>query len=449
MEHLKEKYGIFVAIAMVVGIVIGSGVFFKADDVLIATGGSLPLAILAWFIGGMIMVISAYSFSIAAGRVSKSNGIVDYIEAGYGKRAGFYTGYFLAYIYYPALTGVLAYVAALYTSILFGIEGYGLWGIALIYLGAIVALNYVSPILSGKFQVSATVIKLIPLGLVALVGLVVGLTNGTTVTNFTNTASVATGGGGLATAVLATAFAYEGWIVATSINGELKDAKKTLPKALVIGSLIVMAVYILYYLGLAGTLDNQVFADEGDNAVNIAVSTLFGAFAGTTLTVFVIVSCLGTLNGLMLGTSRSIYSLAFRNQAFRPDYFKEVSPKNNAPKRAILFAVPVMLAWGLIWFGNFEGWFNGFIDTSELPVAFLYAIYIAVYVWIMRTYKEGNVFKRFIAPLLSTAGSIYIMFAAVQKDMFLIFVMIVAVVLLIGLATERTNSRRLRLQEDA
>ena len=448
MEQLKEKYGISVAIAMVVGIVIGSGVFFKADDVLVATGGSLPLAILAWFIGGMIMVVSAYSFSIAARRVSKSNGIVDYVEAGYGKRAGFYTGFFMAYIYYPALTGVLAWVSALYTSILFGIEGYGLWGIALGYLLAIVVLNYLSPILSGKFQVSATVIKLIPLGLVAVVGLIVGLFNGTTVDNFTNTASVATSGGGLATAVLATAFAYEGWIVATSINGELKNAKKTLPRALVIGSLIVMAVYIFYYIGLAGTLENQVFADEGDNAVNLAVSTLFGTFAGTALTVFVIVSCLGTLNGLMLGTSRSLYSLALRGQAIKPEFFKEISSKNNAPKRAILFSVPLMLAWGTIWFGNFEGWFNGFLDISELPIAFLYAIYIAVYVWIMRTFKEGNTFERFVLPLLSTAGSFYIMFAAMQKDMFLIFVLITIGIFLLAATTEFLNTRRLKLQQD-
>jgi hypothetical protein len=94
MKTLKEKYGFFVATSMGVGIVIGSGVFFKADDVLIATGGRLGLTILAWLIGGAIMVVSAYTFSIAARRISKSNGLVDYIEAGYGKNAGFYTGFF-------------------------------------------------------------------------------------------------------------------------------------------------------------------------------------------------------------------------------------------------------------------------------------------------------------------------------------------------------------------
>ena len=441
MSGLKEKFGLATAISMVVGIVIGSGVFFKADDVLTATNGRLSLAILAWLVGGSIMVVSAYTFSLAARKISKSNGIVDYVEAGYGEKAGFYVGYFMAYIYYPTLTGVLAWVSALYTSILFGIEGYGLWYIAIFYLLMIVLMNYLSPILSGKFQVTATVIKLIPLVLVAVVGLVVGLVSGLTLENFSAAAtSVGNTGGGLSAAVLATAFAYEGWIVATSINSELKDAKRTLPKALVLGSLIVIAVYIAYYLGLAGTLSNEVFATEGDNAVNIAVSTLFGSFAGTALTVFVIVSCLGTLNGLMLGTSRSIHSLAFRNKGFFPKYFAQTS-KKDAPGRSILLSLVIMSLWGLVWFGNFEGWFGGFLDTSELPIAFLYAIYLLVYLWIMRSFTELNLWQRFVAPSLSTVGSLYIVYAAVQKDLFLVFAGITVVILLSAFLSEVLNAK--------
>jgi len=441
MSGLKEKFGLATAISMVVGIVIGSGVFFKADDVLIATNGRLSLAIFAWLVGGSIMVVSAYTFSLAARKISKSNGIVDYVEAGYGEKAGFYVGYFMAYVYYPTLTGVLAWVSALYTSILFGIEGYGLWYIAIFYLLMIVLMNYLSPILSGKFQVTATVIKLIPLVFVAVVGLVVGLVSGLTLENFSAAAtSVGNTGGGLSAAVLATAFAYEGWIVATSINSELKDAKRTLPKALVLGSLIVIAVYIAYYLGLAGTLSNEVFATEGDNAVNIAVSTLFGSFAGTALTVFVIVSCLGTLNGLMLGTSRSIHSLAFRNKGFFPKYFAQTS-KKDAPGRSILLSLVIMALWGLVWFGNFEGWFGGFLDTSELPIAFLYAIYLLVYLWIMRTFTELNLWQRFVAPSLSTVGSLYIVYAAVQKDLFLVFAGITVVILLSAFLSEVLNAK--------
>ena len=63
MQGLEKKYGVWTATAMVIGIVIGSGVFFKADDVLAASGGSLPIALLAWLIGGIIMVVTAYVFS--------------------------------------------------------------------------------------------------------------------------------------------------------------------------------------------------------------------------------------------------------------------------------------------------------------------------------------------------------------------------------------------------
>ena len=101
------------------------------------------------------------------------------------------------------------------------------------------AVNALSPKLAGKLQVSTTIIKLIPLFLMAIVGIVVGIANGTLANNFNTLADVGTTSTSpLFASVCATAFAYEGWIIATSINAELKDAKKNLPRALVIGAII-------------------------------------------------------------------------------------------------------------------------------------------------------------------------------------------------------------------
>jgi Amino acid permease. len=119
-QQLTKKYGLLTAIAMVVGIVIGSGVFFKAEKVLTATGGDLPLGILAWIIGGVIMISCAYTFAVMATRYEYVNGIVDYAEATMGKSYGFYVGWFMTMIYYPTLTSVLAWVSARYTAVLFG-----------------------------------------------------------------------------------------------------------------------------------------------------------------------------------------------------------------------------------------------------------------------------------------------------------------------------------------
>ena len=164
MQELKQKYGLLTAIAMVVGIVIGSGVFFKAEKVLSATGGNLPLGIGAWILGGLIVLVCAYTFAILATRYLKVNGIVDYAENAVGKKYAYFMGWFMAFIYYPSLTSVLAWVSARYAGVLFGFDIVGpqVMVIAFVFMVAFYALNTLSPIIAGKFQVSTTIIKLIP-----------------------------------------------------------------------------------------------------------------------------------------------------------------------------------------------------------------------------------------------------------------------------------------------
>ena len=188
MDDLHKKYGFWTATAMVVGIVIGSGVFFKADDVLSASGGNLPTALLAWLIGGSIMVVTAFVFAQIAMRVERVNGLVDYFEAAYGERAGYYVAWFMTMVYYPSLVAVLAWVSANYTVTLFGFSS-GVWGISLFYLVLFFALNIYSPVIAGRWQVSSTVIKMVPLGLIAVVGIVAGLVSGQTMESFTVAAS--------------------------------------------------------------------------------------------------------------------------------------------------------------------------------------------------------------------------------------------------------------------
>ncbi len=449
MRTLTPKFGLWTAVAMIVGIVIGSGIFFKADDVLVASGGSLSLALLAWLIGGLIMVVSVFAFSFAAEKVVRSNGLVDYVEAGFGERVGYYVGWYLTWIYYPSLTGVLAWVSGLYTTVLFGLtsgdpsNAVSTWIFALVYLVLIFALNFFSPKLSGYFQVSAMVIKLVPIGLVAVIGTIVGLISGVTFENFAQAATVVTQeGNGLALAVLATAFAYDGWIAVTTINGELKDAKRNLPLAFVLSSVIIISAYLLYNLGLSSVLENQTFVNEGNNAITIAVQQLFGSFAGTGLIVFVIISCLGTLNGLTLGATRGFYSIAIRGKGFAPDFFTRVNVQSNTPTTSAFAGALLSLLWFVIWFGNFQGWWGAFLDTSELPIALIYGIFILVYIWIMKDFKEASLIKRFGIPLLATSGSIYFIFAAVQKPLFLVFLGIVAVIMGLALVAELRQKAR-------
>ena len=417
MEKLTRKYGLATAICMVVGTVIGSGVFFKAQNVLNATGGNMPLGIAAWAITGLLMIVCSAQFAVMATKYEKVSGVVDYAEAACGKSYGYYLAWFMVNVYYPGMTSVLAWVSARYFGVLFGWSMVGPEVLALsgCFLVASYTMNALSPKLAGKFQVSATVIKLIPIFLMAVVGTVVGLANGTLTRNFTTVVSEAVGGtgGGLFAAVVATVFAYEGWIVATSINAELKNPKKNLPLALVIGAFIVVVAYILYYIGVAGGASNAVLMAEG---APTAFSNIFGSVGGTLLNICIVVSCLGTLNGLMVGATRGMYAIAARGEGPAPKTFAQVDKATNMPSNSAIWGLFVCALWLVYFYGAnlTSGWFGIFnFDSSELPIVTIYAMYVPMLIAWMIKEKDMGFGKRFLLPSVTVIACLFMVFAAV------------------------------------
>lgn len=467
-KKLTKKYGLLTAIAMVVGIVVGSGVFFKAQNILNATDGDMPLGILAWLIGGAVMIVCAYCFAAMATKYEKVNGLVDYAEAACGKKYAYMTGWFMTVIYYPCITSVLAWLSARYTLEVFGMmeptSGTCL-ALAGLYLCAVYAMNALSPVIAGKFQVSATVIKLIPLSLMAVAGTIYGLIvkpDGASQALLIQNFATAKGGNTdiLFGSVVATAFAYEGWIVATAINAELKDAKKNLPRALTLGTAIVMCVYIAYYIGVAGGATVETLRNDG---ATTAFTNIFGSVLGTVLKVFVAISCLGTLNGLMLGCTRGIYSLAARNEGPNPKVFSVVDPTTNMPTNSAIVGLLLCAAWLFYFFAanlaslfvaNYDAstanglvkligtlntetntisvnWFG--FDSSEIPIVTLYAMYIPIFFKMMK-FKEFSPFKRIVMPIFAIIGSVFMVFAAFYAHRWGVafYLIVFAVIMLLG-----------------
>lgn len=419
-RKLEKKYGLPTAIAMVVGVVIGSGVFFKADDVLTLTNGNLILALLAWGLGAFSMIFGSLVFAEFAQRIEKSNGIVDYSEMAYGKRFGYLVGWFKGVLYYTPLSAILAWVAALYTMILTGSDNPSnspmTWGLALIYLTVIYLINCLAPLLAGKFQVGSTVIKLIPLSLVAIIGTISGLLNHVTFDNFSSAIStIGTSGGTLANAVVATAFAYEGWIAAVTINSEIKDSKKNLPKALVWGAFIVFVVYVMYFLGIASVLPTSAIIAQGDGAIATATTQLFGSVASTILTVFVIISCLGTLNGLVLSCIRIPYSLAIRNQGPFPKKIALVNPRTGIPTYSAFFAAALSLLYTALWYASINETFGRYIGLDEIPIVMIYGLYIFLYIWYIRTFDDLSFGKRYVVPICAILGALVIVYGGITN----------------------------------
>ena len=213
----------------------------------------------------------------------------------------------------------------------------------------------------------------------AVIGTIHGLQSGILTQNFAAAADATIPATqGLLGSVVAVAYAYEGWILATSINAELKDAKKNLPRALIIGSLIVVAIYILYYIGLSGTVSTAELMESGQAAAKLAFQRLFGTAAGTLLFVLITISCLGTLNGLTLANCRSFYAIAVRREGPQPEKFAQIDTSTNMPGNSAVLSLLFSAGWLLYFFGaNLveTPWFGAFsFDSSELPIITLYGM---------------------------------------------------------------------------
>ena len=413
-NQLQKTYGLFTAITMVVGIVIGSGIFFKTEAILEATGGSAMIGILSLLIIGAVMLICSYTFSILATRYEKVNGVIDYAEALVGERYAYYVGYFMAVVYYPTLTCVLAWVSARYTCELFSLPdpaaGGACFAIAGFYLTGAFALNSLAPIAAGKLQVSTTVAKLVPLLLVGVIGVASGLRDGTLASNFAAPAASGNESQLLFSACVSMAFSFEGWIITTTINSELKNARRNLPIALMAGAAIVVAVYVCYYLGMTGSLPAGELMSGGSA---MAFERLFGRAGATALRVLIVVSCLGTCNGLMLGCVRGIYSVAARGRGFAPRVFARVDKETNMPANSCIMALLICSAWLLYFYlGTLTGRLGPLrFDPSELTIVTLYGAYIPMFIMMMRRGGLG-VFKGRVMPLLSIGCCAFMLAAA-------------------------------------
>ena len=445
---LKKQYGLLMAICMVVGTVVGSGVFFKAQAILEKTEGDMPMGIIAWIIGGAVMIFCVLAFCVMAQRYEKVNGVVDYAEATIGSKYAYMMGWFTTTIYTPAMTSVLAWLTARYfLTFLKSVnpdfmlvstdqgfapvsssETFLLAGFILIF---VFAVNTLSSKLAGKLQISATFIKLIPLLLMAVGGIVYGLAhdiNGAPVEDATSilVSNFGTSKGNISVlfgAVVATAFAYEGWILATSINSEIKNSKRNLPIALVLGGIIIIAIYLFYYIGVAGGATVETLQSDG---ATTAFTNVFGNVIGNILNLFVSVSCLGTLNGLLIGCIRGMYSISVRNMGPKVKLMKQVDPASGMPSNSCIVGLVIVAAWLVYFYGaNLAptGWFGKFnFDSSELPIITIYALYIPMFIMFMVKEKGLNPLKRFILPAMGIIGSGFMVFAAIYSHGYLPYI---------------------------
>ncbi|MCJ7855281.1 APC family permease [Lachnospiraceae bacterium NSJ-143] len=438
-----KEYSLFTAITMIVGTVIGSGIFFKSDNILVYTNGDIVKGILVFTLAAVGIVFGSLTISVLAAKTKNPGGLITYADEFSGHKTACAFGWFQVFVYYPSLIAVVAGVAGVYMSMLYGFESTPETVLA-ISLGFIVfffGMNILSGKLGGYFQNAATVIKLIPLFLIAVSGFIFGDVN----TAFNEAPKAASSFGWLA-ALAPIAFSYDGWVVSTSIAHEIKNSKRNLPIALVVGPIFVLAVYILYFVGICVLVGPQEILTLGDAHVNVAAQKIFGDIGAKIILVFIVVSVLGTVNGFVLGFIRLPYSLAIRNMFPASDSFGIINSSTGTPVKSGTIAFFICIAWAFVHYSVTKLNLMPNSDVSEIPIVASYILYIILYVQVIKMYfkKEDSLSaaKGLIIPTLAVIGSLIIIIGGLANPMTLVYIMICVIVIAVSLVFyKKENSR--------
>lgn len=434
---MKANYGLGTAITMIIGIVIGSGIFFKSDNVLAFTGGSVPLGILVFCIGAFGIIFGCLTLSELSMRTEKNGGVVGYYEDFISKKLATAFGWFQTFVYFPTLTVIISWVAGIYTCLLFGIENTLETQIlfSICYTALFYAINIVSVKLGGYFQNLSTVIKLIPLLGIAIIGLFWGQPNPSLADGVELVAKSDVGFGWLA-ALVPIAFSFDGWVVATSITNEVKNPKKNMVIALVAGPLIVLFVYVLYFTGINNMLGSEYIMSTGDGSVDKVGEILLGVNGAKIILTFVLISILGVLNGLILGNLRMPQALASKNMLPGSEKIKEINSKIKLSIRSCIISFVAAFAWLIVHYITQKTDVLAGGDISEISIVFSYACYIILYIRVMVLKKNGeikSVFKGIISPIFAIIGACIIFFGGfitnpIYVTFFVLFCLLVGIV---------------------
>lgn len=428
----QRRYGLPTAMTMVVGIVIGSGIFFKSDAILRDTGGNILLGCALFLIAALSIVFGGLTLAQLAARTDDPGGITAYAGEFVGEKFGSAMGWFQTFVYLPSLVSVVSYASGMYICQLFGWSfgssavSIGVW----CAIGGVMTLlfflmNILSAKLGGYFQNCATVLKLVPLFVLAVAGLIWG----DPAKVLTQSAAHLSAPVNWLAGIGAVAFAFDGWVVSTSICHELKNSKRNLPFALTFCPIFILIVYIAYFVGLSSLVPPSDI-DPATPQVYQAARALFGGFGAKLVLIFVVISMLGTLNGMVLGSIRLPHSLAVSGRL--PQGYAGWNSRFDMPLRSALLALATTLLWIALHFITQEFGLIGGSDVSEAAILLNYVLLCVLYFKVIKLEGRQHPVKGVVIPLLAVAGALVIFFGALGKPILLLYEGVYAVVLYAG-----------------
>jgi APA family basic amino acid/polyamine antiporter len=353
--QLARDLGVSHATAIVVGTIIGSGIFLVPSEMMQAVG-SAKLVYLAWFVGGLLSFFGALTYAELGAMKPQAGGEYVYVRDAYGPLGGFLYAWTTLLISKPAsiATVMLGFVRILGTFSIFSffLHPIVIKPLAITYgqLAAIAAaalisfLNYIGVRKAGDFQLVFTMLKVaIILGIVVVC---FGYRSGDGWNNFGTTFISAKGGvAGFMAALVAALWAYDGWNDLNQVAGEIHHPERNIPIALIAGVAIVGGLYVLVNAGVQYVLSAATIAMSPRPASD-AVALVAGALGASIVSAGMALSMLVTLNGTTMSGARVPFAAA------RDGYFfssiAEVHPRYLTPARAILLQLGLAIALLLV-----------------------------------------------------------------------------------------------------
>ncbi|MDP4086428.1 MAG: amino acid permease [Bacillota bacterium] len=397
--HLKKNIGFAVATSLVIGTVIGSGIFMKPGIVISATGNS-TLALLAWIIGGIITLASGLTIAEVSVRIPKTGGLYAYIEEVYGRFWGYLCGWVQTIIYGPAIMGALGlYFGSLVTG-LFGISDKNKIIIGIITIIFLGFMNLLGTQYGGFIQNISTIGKLIPIVLIAGFGIWKGDAH------VLNMSSGIQHTFSMGAAVLATLWAYDGWMNVGYMAGEMKNPSKTLPRSIISGILIVIVAYLTVNIAILHVLPANKIVQLGPNAASTAAALLFGKMGGNLITIGILISIFGCLNGKVLTFPRIPYAMSKNGVLPGEKALSFVHPKYKTPIGATVLQLLIAIIMMLV--GNPD-------RLSDIAIFAVFSFYGLSFFAVFLLRKNGSDHKNLykvplypITPIVAILGAVYI-----------------------------------------
>jgi APA family basic amino acid/polyamine antiporter len=354
---LVRQLGLGDSISLVMGIMIGSGIFLMAGSIAREVN-SIAAVIAVWTLGGVLSIAGALSLSELGAAFPSAGGLYVYMAEAYGPAAGFVYGWSAVCLIYAGSIATMAAAVGFYSAPLLGltyIEQKLLQVLCIVFFTAVNCFG----ISTGK-RVQNTLTAAKVLGIVLII--VVLYTKGSAAMlrgNFLASGAEPSHLSSFGVALIAVLWAYDGWHFVSFTAGEIRNPTRTLPRSLLLGTLFTTAIYLLLNVAYYAVLSPSAIRGT-DRVAAIAVQHVLGPKAAVFMSILIVVSILGAMNGVILGAPRINFAMARDGLFFRQ--FGKVNRRTHAPVIATVAQGAFAIIFTLI--GSFQQLFTSYVFTS-------------------------------------------------------------------------------------